>query len=650
MASKRHRVGLRGRLLALVLVPTLVAATFAGHAASDKRHAAQVASDVHTEVGGLLDLVDVRTAMMSARIPVEVQVRSKALGLDPEAVLGLLDLDGRQFGDLAVVQAKLRTMPERLRPFEPDELDQLRQDIRRSADLEVIDRFTKLEQLTDETWADELSLVQSQTESLGQPDLGIVLRDLDRSARSTSAMASTVTGLADFWFADMQGEERVEAARVQLGIANDRFDRLTNALAKSPHPAVAAAAVDLRERKSSGPFQVALDDAVAGRSPAPFAAGLGQVDLALMVTTFTDSFDLVEPSLGLMDGRSAALDAAVSDYADHASQLAWLTFVGSLVMMLVLVVLCLVVVRTFEQPLRRLIAGTRRVGGGDLHLDPLPVGGPPEIEAATIAFNDVVGNLRLLERKLDALANHDGDLDDPRLEAELPGELGQALARSVEVLSTSIHDRSVLQARLAHQATHDTLTGIPNRAGALAALEGALARSRRQGTTLALAFLDLDGFKRANDTYGHQVGDAVLCEVAARLRRTARAGDSYARLGGDEFIVIAENVGSVAGALTCVQRIRDAIIEPIVAGDHVVEIGVSIGLDVAPSGHESLLNLLAHADHAAYRAKRQRTGVEVYDEVLDGTHGDVLGLMDPDPGASAGVPDGAGTPEPDLTR
>ena len=586
--------------------------------------------------------------MMSARIPVEVQVRSAALGLDPKAVLGLLDIDNLQFGDLAAVQAMLRSMPERIRPLEPDELDELRQEIRHGADLAVIDRFTRLEELTDETWADELAVVQGQTETLGHPELGTLLRDLDWSARATSALASTVTGLADFWFADIQGQERVEAARVQLGIVNERFDRLTDALTNSPDPVVAGHAVDLREAKTSGPFQVALDDALAGRPPAPFAKGADHVDLGLMVTTFTDSFDLVKPSLNLMDGRSAALEAAVADYADGASHLAWLTFLGSLLMMVILVVLALVVVRTFEQPLQRLIAGTRRVGGGDLHLDPLPVGGPPEIEAATVAFNDVVENLRLLERKLDALASTDADFDHPSLDEDLPGELGQALARSVEVLSTSIHDRAELQAQLAHQATHDTLTGIPNRAGGLAALEGALARARRQGTTLALSFLDLDGFKRANDTYGHQVGDAVLCEVADRLRREARSGDSYARLGGDEFIVILEDVGSPANAIAVAHRVRRAISQPMVGHAHVVEIGVSIGVAVAPAGRESLLTLLAHADHAAYRAKRSRTGAELYDGLLDGNHGDVLGLMDPDPDPSLETGRRSGADRPDA--
>jgi diguanylate cyclase (GGDEF)-like protein len=635
MAIATRRVGLRGRLLALVLIPTLVAAVLAGHAAAEKRQAADVADDVHAEVGGLLGLVDVRTAMMSARIPVEVQVRSAALGLDPEAVLDLLDLDEARFGDLAEVQAKVRAMPERIRPFEPEELDALRDQIRRGANTDVIDRFTSLEQQTDDTWADELAIVQRQTETLGHPELGEVLRDVDRTARTASAMASTVTGLADYWFADMQGSPRVEAARVALGISTDRFDRLTNALAKSLDPTVASAAVALREAKTDGAFQTAIDDAISGRPAAPFVDG---VDLDLMVSTFTDSFELVDPSLSLMDGRASALEAAVTRYADDASRTAWLTFVGSLVMMGVLVGLSLVVAASFERPLRRLIAGTRRVGSGDLHLDPLPVSGPVEIEEATVAFNHVAANLRMLEGKLDALAEI--DFDDPRLQGELPGELGQALARSVQVLSDSIHDRASLQAKLAHQATHDTLTGIPNRAGGLAALEGALARARRQGTTLAVAFLDLDGFKKANDTYGHQIGDAVLCEVAIRLRRQARAGDSFARLGGDEFIVIAENVGSRSNAMRLAERLGAAIREPITAGEHLVEIGASIGLSVAPAGRTSLVNMLAQADHAAYRAKRTQSGAEVYDEVLDGTHADVLGLMDPEAdGAATGTDD-----------
>lgn len=651
MTSTHRRLGLQGRLLVLVLIPALVIALLAGTTAAARQHDADVASDVHREVLGLVGLVDVRTAMMSARIPVEVDVRSRALGLDPEAVLALLDLDEQQFGDLRDVEQSLRALPARLRPFPIADVVELEQAVSQGASIEVIDRFTQLEALTDETWAAELAVVEDEVDSLDRPEYGQMLRDLDRSARATSAMASTITGLADFWFADMAGQQRVETARVQLGIADDRFDRLVRALTTSTEPAVATAANELMRLKGSGLFQEAIDDALAGRPSAPFAAGAGpgDVDLTLMVQTFTDSFELVSPALEVMDGRSAALDRAVTGYEQDASRVSILTLAGALAVVGVLLLLSLVVAASFERPLRRLIDGTRRIGSGDLDVDPLPTSGVPEIGEAAAALNDVVDNLRLLEDKLHALS--DGDFDDHRLQRELPGELGQTLERSVEVLSTSIREQAELQAQLAHQATHDVLTGIPNRSGGLAALEGALARARRQGTTVGLAFLDLDGFKAANDTFGHAAGDEVLCVVADRLRRHARTGDSYARLGGDEFLVIAEDVGSIGDAMAFGRRIAAAVSEPVQADEHRIEIGVSIGLSLAPSGMASPSDLPAQADRAAYRAKRGRTGVERYDRALDGDRDEVLVLDDPADSADPHGPDRQVDPdEPEATE
>ena len=637
MSRATRKSGLRARILALVLIPALITALLAGSAATSRKHEAQVASGVHHEVDGLIGLAKVRTALMSARIPVEVDVRSTALGLDPKVVLGLLDLDQAQFGDITDVARELRKLPPRIRPFDGRDLDELHSAIVRGADLEVIDRFTRLEARADNAWEDELTLVEGELDALSKPRLGQMLRDLDESARATSAMASMVTGLADYWFADMAGQTRVETARVQLGIANYRFDRLVRSLTKSPEPTVARAATQLAAMKHAGLFQTAIDDALAGRPAAPFVHG---VDLDLMVKTFTDSFQLVSPSMEIMSGRSTALNHAVESTADDASRIAWLTLAGSLLMVTILLALSVWLAASFERPLRRMIDATRRIGGGDLQVEALPLGGLPEISEASAALNDVVGNLRMLEGKLDALA--DADFDDPRLAADLPGDLGVALARSVEVLSSSIQERAELQDLLAHQATHDALTGIPNRAGGLAALEGALARSRRQGTTLGLAFLDLDGFKAANDTFGHQAGDAVLREVADRLRRHARTGDSYARLGGDEFLVIAEDVGSAADALAFGRRIGSMVAHPITAGDQVIEVGVSIGLALSPSGRDSLAELLAHADHAAYRAKRNRSGVELYDPAIDAT-GDQIVDVDRLTEGGADVSSTAGT-------
>ncbi|HRW39570.1 MAG TPA: GGDEF domain-containing protein, partial [Aquihabitans sp.] len=214
------------------------------------------------------------------------------------------------------------------------------------------------------------------------------------------------------------------------------------------------------------------------------------------------------------------------------------------------------------------------------------------------------------------------DLDDPRVAEQLPGPLGRELDASVEVLATSIADRADLQARLEHQATHDPLTGIHNRSGALTALRAAMARAQRQGSTVAVAFLDLDGFKAVNDRHGHATGDRVLVEVGARLSDQARAGDVCARLGGDEFIVIAEQMGSAEDARAMGRRIRTTVGRPMRLGDgRTVEIGVSVGLALCDDPTETPADLLHRADLAAYLAKRSGTGVE-----LAGP----LGLANPD--------------------
>jgi GGDEF domain-containing protein len=159
-----------------------------------------------------------------------------------------------------------------------------------------------------------------------------------------------------------------------------------------------------------------------------------------------------------------------------------------------------------------------------------------------------------MEQKARALA--ECSFEDPVLAEPLPGRLGEALCESVLVLSGSIVERESLQQRLAHQATHDALTGLHNRASANEFLEQALARSGRSGQPLAVLFIDLDDFKRANDTHGHAVGDAILKEIALRMTQAARRGDFLARLGGDEFLVIAEGIGDGAEASAIGARAR----------------------------------------------------------------------------------------------
>jgi diguanylate cyclase (GGDEF)-like protein len=331
-----------------------------------------------------------------------------------------------------------------------------------------------------------------------------------------------------------------------------------------------------------------------------------------VAATFRSSFELFGPLLDVMEARTARIEATASTLADDAERTAMVSLLGLIASLVVLLVISLAVAASLDEPLSRLIAGVRRVGEGDLDMGPLPVEGPTEFAEATAAFNDVVANLSRLEGKVDALAH--GGLDDPRLHEPLPGALGESMQRSIEVLSTSIADRDALQARLAYQATHDALTLLPNRPGALEALDRAIARSTRSGAALAVLFLDLDGFKAVNDTFGHQTGDDVLCEIARRLDDEARAGDFCARLGGDEFVVIAENVAGIEGATALARRVSQRIAEPFAVGPAGLKrtnLGVSIGIALRTEAKDTPLSILARADEAAYRAKRAQTGVEI---------------------------------------
>ena len=131
-------------------------------------------------------------------------------------------------------------------------------------------------------------------------------------------------------------------------------------------------------------------------------------------------------------------------------------------------------------------------------------------------------------------------------------------------------------------APHDPLTGLPNRALFRDRLGQALAQARRRGGQMALLFLDLDGFKGINDTRGHEAGDRLLVETAARLGQCVREGDTAARLGGDEFTVILHDVTGAHDAAVVAQRLADALTQPVMDKGHALRIIVSIGIVLGP--------------------------------------------------------------------
>ena len=176
-----------------------------------------------------------------------------------------------------------------------------------------------------------------------------------------------------------------------------------------------------------------------------------------------------------------------------------------------------------------------------------------------------------------------------------------------------VSERILGQERINYLAHHDVLTGLPNRVQFRARLNEALARTRRNEKLLALLFLDLDHFKRINDSLGHDVGDALLLETAQRLKASLRETDTVSRLGGDEFTVILENINHVNNVVAIAQKLVYAINQPFVIGPHTLHVSVSIGITLYPLDDSEADLLIKNADMAMYHAKELgRNGFQFY--------------------------------------
>jgi diguanylate cyclase (GGDEF)-like protein len=183
------------------------------------------------------------------------------------------------------------------------------------------------------------------------------------------------------------------------------------------------------------------------------------------------------------------------------------------------------------------------------------------------------------------------------------GELAHSIMQMEKQINHQIEDLQKQQEMLDHLASHDSLTGLPNRRMFLDRFEHALARAKRQNEQLLLLFMDLDNFKTINDTHGHAAGDAVLQAVAQRLRSLLRESDTAARLGGDEFIIMLEGTWDDAQIEQMVLKVKTAMAAPIPYRDIELHSGGSIGISRFPQDGGTASTLIAAADQAMYHCK-----------------------------------------------
>ena len=173
----------------------------------------------------------------------------------------------------------------------------------------------------------------------------------------------------------------------------------------------------------------------------------------------------------------------------------------------------------------------------------------------------------------------------------------------VTISQTDITAQTRREAELLERANQDPLTGLPNRRSFFAEADKTLALAKRHDYAFSLLYLDLDGFKAVNDANGHEVGDEVLRQVAARLSASLRAGDLAARLGVDEFSILLQGVGEAA-SLEAAKRYRRRLAQPFEIAGEPVALRGSLGAASYPRHGETVEALLRHADTAMYRAKR----------------------------------------------
>ena len=316
------------------------------------------------------------------------------------------------------------------------------------------------------------------------------------------------------------------------------------------------------------------------------------------ITLFLEGFERNDALLALHRSLTSDFVAASVDFEVAANQRRRTTLLFALGLSLVALGATAATIQSITRPVRSLLQRAERITDGDLTTVG-PSRGPSDISLVHRVLDQLSANLRTVTAQMAALA--EGRLDEAVLGQRAAGPLGESVHGSVARLRS-------MTSRLEYEASHDSLTGLPNRAALLGLLEQCLTGDAERRTPLAAVMLDLDGFKSANDDLGHQVGDEVLIWVAERLMGLT-VGDFAARLGGDEFMFVVLGDDAVARAERLALDAVASIREPLTTSFGRVNISASAGIaEVTAANWLSPSEVLRRVDLAMYEAKLEGAG------------------------------------------
>jgi diguanylate cyclase (GGDEF)-like protein len=278
------------------------------------------------------------------------------------------------------------------------------------------------------------------------------------------------------------------------------------------------------------------------------------------------------------------------------------------------IVAALLLDRSIGRPIARITEAAGAIRGGEFNQPPLDVTGPLELILATEVFNEMSSTLHAVHTSAVALAS--GDVENPMLQTSLLGETGKALHGAMTMLRESVQINQSQRELLEQRTTHDALTGLLNREAAVEALQRDLDRTQRTNQNVQLLYIDMDGLKAINDSFGHDAGDVAIRAFARGLQLTTRKSDIVARIGGDDFIVGWPGTGEGDEALRLANRIiRQAMATVAVVGDNRISVRCSVGIATSSPVDRNIEVVMKRAEFALCDSKKDGGAVaRVYGE------------------------------------